>query len=186
MKRFRKFSNLEHLREAIRRGNEIVTCTYRYKSDRGFRWHMMEVIRDYNYSAKQEVIMLYVKDMHDAYRKGLELEEINIYNQEIIKSLGEMNFGVYVINLTSGLFNPIRMSKEIAREVHEGNTEWDVIMERVVNSTFHLDYREELLNTFTIKALRKSCQEGKRKKEVFCQRLFSWKIPLCTGDGTLL
>ncbi len=175
VKRFRKFSNLEHLREAIRRGNEIVTCTYRYKSDRGFRWHMMEVIRDYNYSAKQEVIMLYVKDMHDAYRKGLELEEINIYNQEIIKSLGEMNFGVYVINLTSGLFNPIRMSKEIAREVHEGNTEWDVIMERVVNSTFHLDYREELLNTFTIKALRKSCQEGKRKKEVFCQRLFHGK-----------
>lgn len=172
VERFQNFTRLEHLREALKQGKEKLICIYRRRTAQGYRWYTMDVVPDPDYSEENQVVMLYIKDIHDVYRESLELEEINIQNQEVINSLGELNFGVYVVNLKSGTLNPIRVSEDMKEVVGQGIPEWDVLLTEMVEGYFHPDYRERLLSTFTLGALRKAKAEGRDKLEVLCQRRF--------------
>lgn len=167
--RFRRFTELEHLKEELRSGKKIVDCTYRYRAGKGYRWHTMEVIPDFNYSEKNQRVMLYVKDVHDIYKRGVELEEITIQNQEVIKSLGEMNFGVFVIDLWSGTVNPIRLSEDMSAMNSSGIPEWNDWFKRLLEEYFLPDYRGELWKAFSLDALREAWTGDEKRKEVLCQ-----------------
>lgn len=169
IERFRKFTRIEHLKEELKNGKGMVICTYRYKEGRGFRWHTMEVVPDLNYTENNQTVMLYVKDVHGVYRKGLESEEINIHNQEIIKSLGELNFGVYVIDLRTGTVNPVRVSEEMKEMIHPGIPQWDDLLLQMTEKYFRPDCREKLLQAYSWNSLKKAWEEREKKAEVLCR-----------------
>lgn len=50
------------------------------------------MIPDAEYSDDNQSVMIYVKDMHDMYKEGLEYEELSMKNEAILKALGEENF----------------------------------------------------------------------------------------------
>lgn len=165
VERFQKFTKIEHLKEEFCSSKKMAVCTYRYRTEEGFRWHTMEIVPDFNYSDESQSAMLYVKDVHDIYRKGLELEEINIQNQEIIKSLGELNFGIYVVDLSTGVLNPIRVSEEMKEIIPAGIQEWDDIFTKMLDRYFHPDCREKLWDAYSLKALR----NVRKRQEIICQ-----------------
>lgn len=169
IERFRKFTRIEYLKEELRSGKGMAICTYRYKEGRNFRWHTMEVVPDLNYSENSQTVMLYVKDVHDVYRKGLESEEINIHNQEIIKSLGELNFGVCIIDLSTGVVNPVRVPKEMKEMIHPGIPAWNDLLEQITEKYFHPDCREKLLQAYTWESLKKAWEKREKKAEILCR-----------------
>lgn len=173
VKRFQKFVQIEHLREELRNGKNTVICTYRCREGKGYRWHIMEIVPDAGYTHERQTVVLYVKDVHDVYRKGLELEEINIQNQEIIKSLGELNFGVYVIDLQSGMLNPVRIAEDMKKTVHSQIYDWDELFDKMVKDHFHPEDQERLLEKFSLDALKKAEKAGKNRIEILCRRMMN-------------
>lgn len=171
VERFQKFTRLEYLQEELKQGKKMLVCTYRRKSPQGYRWNTMEIVPDFSYSEDNQTVMVYVKDVHDVYRKGLELEEINIQNQEIIRSLGEQNFAVYVIELNTGVANPVRVT-ENGEEADAGIQEWDSLLLKMVNEFYHPECREKALQNYSLGALRESWKKGE-KKELLCRRMMN-------------
>lgn len=169
--RFQSFTSLAHLKKELKSGKKMQMCTYRRKSADGFRWHTMEVIPDYNYSDDNQSAMLYVRDVHDIYRKGLELEEINIWNREIITSLGELNYGIYVIDLQTGNMHPVRMPDDLKKLENAEELDWDTVLKESVEEYFHPDDKEKMLKEYSLEALREARKNGEHKKEMLCSRM---------------
>ncbi len=168
--RFRKFLETEHLQKSLKSGEKKTVCTYRYRSPGGFRWNVMEVVPDLNGPEDHRNVMIYVKDVHDVYRTGLELEEVNLQNQEIIKSLGELNFAIYVVDLHTGLLNPVRVPEDVETIISSAIPEWDQVFAKMVGKLYHPKYREEILQTLSLKALRESYEKKEKKRELVCER----------------
>lgn len=170
-KRFLEFTQINHLLAELKKPKKMAAFTYRHKSGQDYRWHTLEIVPDYNYSDENQTVMLYIKDIHDIYSKGLALEELNIRNQEIIASLSEMNFAIYVIDLDTGMMNPVRAAKDIDDIAGLKITDWDEILINSVDSLYHPDYKDKILQTYSLEALRKSRDNGKQKLELLCQRM---------------
>lgn len=171
VERVRKFAEIENLKKEFKCGSRMAVCTYRRKAEEGYRWYTLEIVPDMNYSDDNQTVMMYIKDVHDIYRQGQELEEINVQNNEIIKSLGEFNYGVYVIDLDTGMLNPVRIAEDIKDRITSDIQDWDQIMVKVVDSHFHQESRKEMMDTFSLKAMRDAWAKGEKKQEVLCQRL---------------
>lgn len=170
VERFRNFARLEHLREELRNGKKTLVCTYRRKSGSGYRWHTMEVIPDYNYTKENQSVMLYVKDVHDIYKQGLELEEINVWDREVITSLGELNYGIYVVDLHTGSLHPVRMPDDMKKLENAGYLDWDTVLKEGVEENFHPDDKEKLLKEYSLSALKEARESGESRKEILCSR----------------
>ena len=172
VKRFLEFTKISYLSNELKNGKKIQACTYRCRCGTGYRWHTMEVIPDYDYSPENQTVRLYVKDIHDLYRDSLNWEEINIRSQEIIQSLGEVNYGIYVVDLFTGIMYPVRIPADLEESEDEEYLEWDQVLEKSVQNRFHPQYEKKILDLYSLKALRKAWEEGERKKEILCQRMF--------------
>lgn len=168
--RFEKFVALENLRSNFDAGKEMQTCTYRRKTPRGYRWHTLEIVADANYSSTHRTVLLYVKDVHDAFHEGLESEQFNIQNMEVIKSLGEQNYGIYVIDLRTGMFNPIRTAEDVKELVRSGLTSWDDYLYKLTIQTIHKEYQQELLEKFSLDGLRSLHKTGEKRVEMIAKR----------------
>lgn len=173
--RFRAFAVREHLQEELRGGKKQLICTYRRKSGTGFRWHTLEVARQYDYTDENQTIMLYVKDVHDIYREGLEREEVNIRNQEIIQSLGELNFAVYLIELRNGLMNPVRVSEVMKKYVGSDLLIWDDFLENLIAERAHPAQKDQFRERYALVNLRKAMNRGEKKLEMLCDWRFEGK-----------
>ncbi len=172
--RVRKFGRLSYLRRELAGGKQVLTCTYRRRQGKEYRWYMMEIVPSFDCADKGQFAMLYIKDVHDVYRKGLELEETNIQNREIVSSLGEMNFGVYLINLQTGISNPVRISECMSGAAMPEIMAWDDVLLGLSEKFFHPDDEEKLLKNFSYQALTDTWEKGGRT-EILCRYLFEGK-----------
>lgn len=171
---FLEFTQIEHLQKELKNPTKSATYTYRHKLEQDYRWHAMEVIPDYDYSEDHQTVMIYCKDIHDIYSKGLALEELNTRNHEIIESLGEMNFAIYVIDLNTGMMNPVRAANDIGKIDGWEIMNWDDVLENNVNTMYHPDYRDKMLQMYSLKSLRQARTDGKQNMELLCQRMIQF------------
>lgn len=171
--RFKDFVRLSYLKEELKKKDRTLHCTYRRKTPDGYRWHTLEVLPDRNYTQESQSVMLYVKDVHDIFREGLELEEINIRNREIITSLGELNYGIYVVDLQTGSMHPVRMPEDMKNLDHSGYMEWDRILEAAADKHFHPESKEKMVNGYSLEALREARDGGERRREMLCRRMLN-------------
>ncbi len=173
IKRFRSSVNIGNLRERFKEGKGLEIATYRCKSGESFRWHTMEVVPAFDYSEDAQTVMMYIKDVHDVHKERLELEETNVHNQEIIKSLGELNFGVYLINLRTGMSNPVRVTNILEKVIQPQIMAWDDLLGRMAEKCFHPDSRKRLQKALSYQALLATWKKGGRRKETLCQFLLN-------------
>ena len=171
VQRFENFVQLDYLSRELASGTKLLTCTYRRKVDNGFHWHTIEVHPDFSYSADHQVAMLYVRDVHDIHRVSLDMEEINIQHQEIINTLGEMNFGIHVVNLQTGVVNSVRISEDLQNVIDDGIVQWDDLLRKTTQKFFHPASRNKLWKDYSVEGLRRLWESGERKKEIVCQRM---------------
>lgn len=88
------FCNLEYLREQFKRSRECQYIRYRRKMGNEFRWVMMELIPSIEYMDENQVVMLYVRDIHDSYTAELNYQKNLEYycNNDLLTGLYNRNY----------------------------------------------------------------------------------------------
>ncbi len=177
MERYRKFVKLERIKEELKGGAEMLNCIYRRRVGDRFKWHTLEIIRNYDYTDDNQSVMIYVKDVHELFRDGLEREEVNIRNQEIINSLGEMNFAIYVVDLQSGGVNIVRTTERVRKAVKTEIFIWDNIFSGKGASYIAEEDQEEFQDKLSLDAMRRAQQNGEEKRTLVCRAFLhgSWR-----------
>lgn len=168
--KFREFVKLSNLREGLRAGKNMLVCNYRRKAGKEYRWNTIEVIPDSHYTDDNQSVMVYVKDMHDMYQEGLEYEELSLKNEAILKTLGEENFGIYLIDLNQDVVTAVRAAQEDEDIVGGRRKGWNIVMENLLKYRYHPDYWNKFRNTFSKEVLLESSREGKTKLELVAER----------------
>lgn len=78
---FLAFTNIVNMRQRLKYGETYQSCRYRRKVKDEFRWVKMEIVTSVEYSDEEQIILLYVRDIHDSYKAELdyqkELERLN-------------------------------------------------------------------------------------------------------------
>ncbi len=69
---FREFTDAERLRKAFQEDSiNSQSCRYRRRVDDSYRWAQMELMPSIEYADNDQVLILYIKDIHDGYLKEL-------------------------------------------------------------------------------------------------------------------
>lgn len=163
--RYCQFVELIHLREMIKK-RKMLNCIYRRKTGDVYRWHSLEIIRDKDYDDDHQLVDIFVKDIHEIFKDKLIEEEINAQNQEIINILGELNLGIYIVNLNSGLSKVVRTTDEAHYYIRNEEFSWDDMVLSMGNDDIVLEDRDSFIKMFSIDAMRKSFQSGDNKKSL--------------------
>ncbi len=169
MGRFARFTDPEFVRSEIDAGKRVLACAYRCKDGDGYRWHILEVIPEAEDSHR---IMVYVKDINDSYSDGIRQDGPDVPAREIISSLGEQNYGIYVIDLTTGHLDAIRASEQVAAAIADGCTTWQEIVGDLSGICIHPEDRTEFGRKFSFEALKETCADGEERVDMIARRRF--------------
>lgn len=66
------FMEIHFLREHFRNSSECIRCRHRRLTDGEFHWVSMELLPSIEYTDDNQVIMLYIRDIHDSYIEGMQ------------------------------------------------------------------------------------------------------------------
>lgn len=168
-KRFVSFVRLEHLQDVLGTNSTAQTCIYRRRVGNLFRWNLIEIMPGFGYTTGSLKALICVRDVHDVLREGLEREEINIRNREIIYSLGEQSFSIYTVDLNTGAAKAVRENDAMQDGLSSEILLWDTVCSRI-KKELHSAYQEEFLERFSLDGLRRSKKLGLQKEEFLCQQ----------------
>jgi len=168
--RVRAFVRLNHLRDGLRAGKNVLSCIYRLRVGDSFRWHLLEVVPEFRYADGDQWVLLCIKDVHDTLREGLAREESSFHHQEIIRALGEQNFSIYVVDLDDGTADPVRVEGRMQPLEGRQLMNWERDLLPAIRDQLYWEYREELMQTFSLESLRRTRDAGESRLELLCQR----------------
>lgn len=163
--RFTAFTDIDHLKSALRSGKSMLTCIYRRLQDEEFRWNLIEVIPAFDYSENNQTAIFCVKDVHDTMREGLDLEENDARSRDALLALGRQSFRVYTIDLDSGKACPIRAEGRTP----EGQPAWDHLLRSQLRERIHPAYQDSFEEKFSLEKLRQTRESGESETELLCQ-----------------
>ena len=72
-----KFTDIDHIKAHFEQSDERIRFRYRRKTNEEFRWVVMEIMKSSEYTRDNQIVILYIQDVHDSYVKELE------YNKEL-------------------------------------------------------------------------------------------------------
>ncbi len=170
--RFTNFICPEHIREALRSDKQKLTCIYRRHRIGEFRWNLIEVVKCFDYSEDNQMVIFSIMDVHDTMREGLAREETNVHNNELIRAVGEQNFRIYNICLEEGTAEPILVDGHSQDTLLSPLPSWDSLMRSQITPLLHAAYQKAFEQKFSLENLKKSCGTEDEKKELLCQ----WKF----------
>ena len=154
MNNFILFTRPGHLKSALNSEGKTLSCCYRRRSGNDYRWNLMEVVPDSKENSTY--IFLYIKDIHDILQESLELDDASLRVQEVIRTLGEQNFGVYGIDLDTGEANLVRENGH----THTGWKSWTLQWDEIVNSRLmkqiHPADRDKFCEQFSLEGLQRT------------------------------
>ncbi len=169
MDRFLSFTHLEYLKSVLRTGRRHLTCSYRRISPGGYRWNMLEVTPDSGYTDAGQTVLIYIKDVQDMLKESLELDETSVRLQEVTRTLGEQNLGIYTIDLKDGNVNLVREGG-YSREGWTSQTlMWDVVLQSRLLPEIHQENREKFGQKFSLESLNQARDKGMQKQDMLCQ-----------------
>ncbi len=169
MNHFISFTRPEHLKNALAEGDATLTLCYRRKSGEDFRWNLMEIVSDPTSLKEDQMVFLYIKDVHDILQESLELDDASIRVQEVIRTLGAQNFGIYGIDLETGETNLVRENGH----THTGWKTWALPWDELVNTRLlrqiHPADREKFCQMYSLEGLRQTRDSSLLKTDMLCQ-----------------
>lgn len=167
MNNFISFTRPDHLKKALDTGRKVLRCCYRRRSKDDFHWNLMEVVPDSD--GEGQYIFVYVKDIHEIFQESLELDDASIRVQEVIRTLGEQNFGVYGIELSTGEANLVRENGHTHTGWKSWTLQWDEIMNSRLMKQIHPADRDSFYKRFSLKGLRQMKEADIQKADMLCQ-----------------
>lgn len=93
------FTNLENLRESFWKGNNYISCKFHQRVDDEYRWVLMEMIKSCEYTADNQVVVLYLRDVHDEYMRQKD-EFAHLSNSAVKTTI--MNLTANLVEYTYG------------------------------------------------------------------------------------
>lgn len=169
MNNFISFTHPDHIRNRLAAGEKQLTCCYRRRRGEDFRWNMMEIVPDADSSGSRQFVFIYIKDVHDILQNSLELDETSLRIQEVIRTLGQQNFGIYGIDLETGEANLVRENGHTHTGWKSWTVQWDEIIDSRLAGQIHPADREKFYQTFSLEALRQTRDSGLQKTDMLCQ-----------------
>ncbi len=169
MHNFITFTHVENMKKVLEEDQEILTCCYRRISGEEYRWNLMEIVPDVSSPEKGQFIFVYVKDIHDILQESLELDEASVRIQEVIRTLGEQNFGIYSIDLDTGEANLVRENGHTHTGWKSWTIQWDEIMNSRLLRQIHPMDRDRVAEKFSLEGLRQMKDTSVTKKDMLCQ-----------------
>lgn len=84
------FTDLETLRKSFKESRSWLRFHYRRLTGKEFRWVSMELLPSIEYTDENQIVMLYIRDIHDDYAKELRYrKELEHYcNNDILTGIG--------------------------------------------------------------------------------------------------
>ena len=67
-----KFTDISNIKSHFEQSDERMRFRYRRKTNDEFRWVVMEIMKSAEYRSDEQIVILYIQDVHDAYVKELE------------------------------------------------------------------------------------------------------------------
>ena len=67
-----KFTDIENIKSHFEQSDERMRFRYRRKTNDEFKWVIMEIMKSSEYRSDNQIVILYIQDVHDAYVKELE------------------------------------------------------------------------------------------------------------------
>lgn len=171
IERYENFVHFDNVKTELKKGAKKLNCIYRRKAGDGYRWHNLEIVPDFDYSDENQKVMICLKDIHDTFKEGLAREEVNIRNQEIINSLGEANFAIYVVDLQSGGVNIVRTTEKVRQALNTEIYLWDNVFKGKGADYISPDEQENLYNQLSLESMRKAWKNGEKNKTILCKVL---------------
>ena len=169
MNHFISFTRPEHIKEALDSGQEIMTCCYRRRFGEDFRWNLMEVVPDVSVSDRDQHIFLYIKDIHEILQESLELDDASIHIQEVIRTLGTQNFGVYGIDLDTGETNLVRENGHTHTGWKSWTFPWNELLHTRLTKQIHPADRDRFCQKFSLENLSRIKETSVQKTDMLCQ-----------------
>ncbi len=169
MHNFISFTRPDHLKMALENGQDVLTCCYRRRLGEDYRWNLMEVVADQSSCEEDAYILLYVKDIHDILQESLEMDDASMRIQEVIRTLGEQNYGIYGIDLDTGEASLVRENGHTHTGWKSWTIQWDEIMQSRLLKQIHPVDRDKVFETFSLKGLLKIKDADIPKKDMLCQ-----------------
>ncbi len=171
IERYENFVHFENVKAELKKGAKQLSCIYRRRVGDKFRWHTLEIVPDFDYTDDNQKVMICLKDVHDTFKDGLEREEVNIRNQEIINSLGETNFAIYVVDLQSGGVNIVRTTEKVRQTMNTEIYLWDNFFKGKAVEYISPEDQEEVHNELSLESMRTAWKNGEKNKTVMCHVL---------------
>ncbi|MCI9336195.1 MAG: response regulator [Lachnospiraceae bacterium] len=172
MERFLSFTHPEYLKSVLRTGRKHLTCSYRRSSPGGYRWNLLEVTPDSGYTDRNQTVLIYIKDVQDMLKESLELDETSVRLQEVTRTLGEQNLGIYTIELNDGNVNLVREGGYSQEGWTSQTLMWDVVMQSRLIRQIHPENREQFGKKFSLEGLLSARDRGLQKLDMLCQ----WRV----------
>ncbi len=167
--RYAKFSDINYLRRELKAGKEMTSCSYRKRVGEDYRWYTLEFIPDYQYTDSRQSVMIYSKDVHDAYREGLERQEINIQNQERLAAVVRSRYNIMTtVHLDTGMCDRVYLNKG-ERPDQAVTGDYEYYIQKAAASGIHEMDRERFLNAFSLANLRKKAERVQKSREEICE-----------------
>ena len=170
--RFIAFIRPEHLREMLGSGRHSLSCIYRRQRMGEFRWNLMEVVKCFDYNKDRHVVIFCIMDVHDTMREGLQREESNAHNMELICTVAEQSFRIYNIDLEQGTAAPVLIDGHSQETATTPLPSWDELMHFQITPRLHAAYQKAFEQKFSLESLRQSRTAGEQNRELLCQ----WKV----------
>ena len=171
IERYENFAQFDNVKAELKKGAKKLSCIYRRRTGNTYRWNHLEIVPDFDYTDDNQKVMICLKDIHDTFKEGLAREEVNIRNQEIINSLGEANFAIYVVDLQSGHVNVVQATEKIKKNVNTEKHLWNNAFKGIGAGYISPEDQENVYNQLSLESMRTAWENGAKKKTVRC-RLF--------------
>lgn len=175
IERYENFVHFDNVKKELKKGTKKVSCIYRRKSGDVYRWHHLEIVPDFDYTDDNQKVMICIKDIHDAFHEGLEREKVNIRNQEIINSLGETNFAIYVVDLQNGSVNIVHTTEKVKQKISTEIYMWDNTFKGIDKGYIAPEDMEKVYSQLSLDSLRTAWKDGEKKRTTTC-RVFLYDV----------
>ncbi|MDE6759403.1 MAG: response regulator [Lachnospiraceae bacterium] len=87
---------------------------------------------------------------------------------DIIESLADLYYGIYIIDLHKGKINSARI---LDKAEDTDMIEWDDLLLKIADQYYHPSCREEMLQKYCLSSLRNSLEKGEKKTEFLGRRM---------------
>ena len=167
MNNFIAFTRPEHMKKALEEGRRTLSCCFRRRVGEDYRWNLLEAAPDFD--AGGRFVFLFEKDIHDILQESLEMDDASLRVQEVIRTLGEQNFGIYGIDLDTGEANLVRENGCTHIGWKLRSAPWEEIVETYLARQIHSSDREKFCSDFSLEGLQRMKETSVQKTDMLCR-----------------